>query len=167
MNKLIIIAAVGKNLELGYNNDLIWHIKDDMKFFKENTMNHHILMGKNTFVSLPGILPDRKHIILTSRCKNCFSDKVIVINSINEFNSLKDTIDDDIYVIGGAKVYSEFIDIADELLLTEIDDEYKDADVYFPNIKYEDFDKKVLKENRENKPPYKHVLYKRKNQEKS
>ena len=56
MGRLILIAAVGKNGELGKNNDLIWHIKEDMKFFKEKTINHHVLMGKNTFLSLPSIL---------------------------------------------------------------------------------------------------------------
>ena len=61
MKKLIVIAAIGKNNELGKDNDLIWHIKGDMNFFKENTINHHVVMGKNTFLSLPGMLKDRIH----------------------------------------------------------------------------------------------------------
>ena len=66
MGRLILIAAVGKNGELGKNNDLIWHIKEDMKFFKEKTINHHVLMGKNTFLSLPSMLKNRTHIVLTT-----------------------------------------------------------------------------------------------------
>ena len=62
-----IIAAVGLNNELGYNNDLIWHLPEDLKFFKEVTSNHTIIMGRNTFESLPKMLPNRKHIVLTSR----------------------------------------------------------------------------------------------------
>ena len=66
MGRLILIAALGKNGELGKNNDLIWHIKEDMKFFKEKTINHHVLMGKNTFLSLPSMLKNRTHIVLTT-----------------------------------------------------------------------------------------------------
>ena len=64
--KISLIACVGKNLELGKNNDLIWHLKGDMKFFKETTKGHHILMGRKTFQSLPKLLEDRKHLVLTS-----------------------------------------------------------------------------------------------------
>ena len=60
-----IIAAVGKNRELGKNNDLIWHLHEDMKFFKENTMGKPIVMGKKTLDSLPKLLPGRKHLVLT------------------------------------------------------------------------------------------------------
>ncbi|MBQ9012259.1 MAG: dihydrofolate reductase [Bacilli bacterium] len=84
MKKLIIIAAIGKNNELGKNNDLIWHIKGDMKFFKENTINHHVVMGKNTFLSLPGMLKDRVHLVLNDDDYK-FPDDVIVIRSIEEF----------------------------------------------------------------------------------
>ena len=65
MKDLIIIAAIGKNNELGLNNNLIWHLPGDMKFFKENTMNKNIVMGLNTFKSLPGLLKNRHHIVVT------------------------------------------------------------------------------------------------------
>lgn len=161
MNKLIMIAAVGKNGELGKNNDLIWHIKEDMKFFKEHTINHYILMGKNTFLSLPNLLKNRTHIVLT-RSDYKFPEEVIVLKSIDEFENLRKKIDDDIYIIGGAKVYSEFIDEADMIYLTEIDSKCEDADSFFPKIKYEDYDREVLKEDSENGISFKHVLYKKK-----
>lgn len=163
MNKLIIIAAVGKNLELGYKNNLIWRIKDDMKFFKKQTINHHVLMGSNTFLSLPNLLPNRTHIVLTSKPKFLYPKEVIVVNSINEFNKLKESIVDDVYVIGGGNVYSEFINDADEIILTEIDAECKEADVYFPKFKYEDYDKLIIGESKDNVPSYKHVKYTKKN----
>ncbi len=163
MNKLIIIAAVGKNLELGYNNNLIWHIKEDLQFFKNQTINHHILMGSKTYLSLPKLLPNRKHIILTSKPKNTYPEDVIVINSIDEFNIVRDSINDDIYVIGGAYVYKEFINDADEIILTEIDDEFSKADAYFPKIMYEDYDRVIISENKNNIPNYKHVKYIKKN----
>lgn len=67
MSKLIIIAAIGKNNELGKDNDLIWTSKEDMKFFRETTTGHTIVMGRNTFDSLPKVLPNRTHIVLTGQ----------------------------------------------------------------------------------------------------
>ena len=67
MKDLIIIAAIGKNNELGLNNNLIWHLPGDMKFFKETTINKNIVMGFNTFKSLPNLLKDRHHIVLTHK----------------------------------------------------------------------------------------------------
>ncbi len=162
MNKLILIAAIGKNKELGRNNDLIWHIKGDMKFFKERTLGHTMLMGKNTFVSLPKILPGRKHIILSKSSKSSFPKEVVVVNSLDEFDNVKKSINDDIYVIGGAKVYNEMINVADIMYLTEIDAECKDADVYFPSFKDEDWQRIILEEHLDNNPPYKHIMYKKK-----
>ena len=158
MKKLIVIAAIGKNNELGKDNDLIWHIKGDMNFFKENTINHHVVMGKNTFLSLPGMLKNRVHLVLNDDDYK-FPEGVIVLRNIEEFYEKAKMIDDDIYVIGGASIYKQFIDKADELILTEIDDECLDADVYFPSFKYEDYKRIVLKENLDNIPRYRHVKY--------
>ena len=69
MKNITMIAAVGKNLELGKDNDLIWHFKEDMKFFKENTINKPIVMGMKTLESLPHLLPKRTHIVLTRQNK--------------------------------------------------------------------------------------------------
>lgn len=162
MNKLIIIAAVGKNSELGRRNDLIWHIKEDLNFFKSVTMNHHMLMGKNTYLSLPKLLPGRTHMVLTTKGENSFPKEVICIRSLAEFNLLKKQIDDDIYVIGGASVYNEMINYADYMLLTLIDDECLDADVYFPKFNDELYEKEVIASYNDVTPKYKRVLYKRK-----
>lgn len=161
MNKLIIIAAIGKNKELGRNNDLIWHIKEDMKFFKEHTMGHPVLMGKNTFLSLPKMLPGRKHIVLSKKSKDFFPEEVIVVDSLDKFYDLKNNLDDDVYVIGGASVYNVMINTADVMYLTEIDAKCSDADVYFPSFKDEDWEKEVLEEHLDNDPPYRHMMYKK------
>lgn len=162
MGKIIIIAAVGKNLELGRDNNLIWRIKGDMKFFKDHTINHPILMGNNTFISLPKMLPQRLHIVLTNKTKDHFSNDVIVINSLKEFYDIKNKINDDIYVIGGASLYKQMIDNTDIMYLTEIEDECLDADAYFPKFKDEQWTKEVLEEHLNNNPPYRHVMYKKK-----
>ena len=65
MKNITIIAAVGKNLELGKDNDLIWHFKGDMRFFREHTLHKPIIMGRKTLESLPGLLPERQHIVLS------------------------------------------------------------------------------------------------------
>ncbi len=159
MKKLIIIAAIGRNNELGYKGNLIWKFKSDMKFFKEKTINHTIVMGDTTFFSLPKLLEDRKHIVLSLN-RNDFPSDVIVLRSIDEFKKLSSTIDDDIYIIGGASIYKQFINYADELILTEINDVAL-ADVYFPSFNKDDYDIKVLGENIENNIYFKHVLYKK------
>lgn len=161
MGRLILIAAVGKNGELGKNNDLIWHIKEDMKFFKEKTINHYVLMGKNTFLSLPSMLKDRTHIVLTTN-KDVTYENVIVLHSLNEALKYISSIEDDVYVIGGAKIYEEFIYYCDMMYLTEINDECLDANCYFPEFSTLDYDKKIIEENKTNNPNYKFVLYKRK-----
>ena len=74
--KLSIIAAIGQNNELGINNQLIWHLKKDMKFFKETTINHKIVMGRKTFESLPKLLVNREHIILTKQNINLPNVKI-------------------------------------------------------------------------------------------
>jgi len=156
-----IIAAIGKNNELGYNNDLIWHLPEDLKFFKEVTSNHTIVMGENTFFSLPRLLPNRKHIVL-SLSGNKFPDEVIIYNDFNNFLDDYKNKDEDIFVIGGGMIYKLFIDYADELYLTEIEDSFNEATVYFPEFDEDLFTKEILCEHADNNIKYKHVLYRRK-----
>ena len=153
-----IIAAIGKNNELGLNNDLIWHLPNDLKFFKETTLNQTIVMGYNTFVSLGRVLPNRKHIVLSFE-KVRLPDEVIQFNNLEDLNNyIKDK---DVFIIGGASMYKQFIDKADRLYLTEIDDNHK-ADVYFPNFDKSLFDKKILGTNSDNGINYTFTLYERK-----
>ena len=160
--KLSIIAAIGKNNELGKNNDLIWHLKDDMKFFKETTMGHKIIMGRKTFESLPGMLPGRKHLVLTRKTIE-FPKEVEVYHNIEDFIDIYKDSAEEIFDIGGETLYKQLLDYADKLYLTEIDAEDKDADVYFPKFNKEEFDKIIIDEHYDQKQDieYKHVLYKR------
>lgn len=153
-----IIAAIGKNNELGLNNDLIWHLPNDLKYFKEKTMNQTIVMGYNTFVSLGRILPNRKHVVLTF-------EKIRLPLDVIQFNNLEDLNnyikDKDVFIIGGASMYKQFIDKADKLYLTEIDDTHE-ADVYFPNFDKNLFNKKIIGTNSDNGINYTFTLYERK-----
>ena len=152
-----IIAAIGKNNELGLNNDLIWHLPNDLKYFKETTLNQTIVMGYNTFVSLGRVLPNRKHIVLSYQ-KIKLPDCVIQFNNIDDLlNYIKDK---DVFIIGGASLYNLFIDKADRLYLTEIDDSHE-ADVYFPQFDKNLFDKEIIGSNNDNGISYQFTLYKR------
>ena len=157
--KLSIIAAIGKNNELGKDNDLLWHIKEDMKFFKDTTWGHKVVMGRKTFESLPGLLPGRSHIVLSRKALE-LPKEVKLCKGIEEFLNIYENTDEEIFNIGGATLYKELLDYANKLYLTEIDDS-KEADVYFPYFDKSDFERKELCAHKENEISFKHVLYKR------
>lgn len=154
-----IIAAIGKNRELGRDNKLLWSLKGDLKFFKEKTTNHTIIMGRKTFESLGRLLPNRKHVVISS--SNDFPEEVDVYNNIESLLSHYKDSSEELFIIGGAKIYSEFINYATKMYLTLVDGEF-DADVYFPMFDENDWTKTVLSENEENGLKYKHVLYEKK-----
>lgn len=161
MENVTIIASLGKNRELGKDNQLIWRIPDDMKFFRDNTMNKVIVMGKNTFLSLPGMLPGRKHVVLTRNGDDLPRDVVVY----SDLDSLLDFIrcyDEEVMVIGGESVYQQMLPYTDEMLLTEIDDSCLEADSYFPIFSLEEFDKSILDSGVYDGVSYKHLVYKRK-----
>lgn len=158
--ELKMIAAVGKNNELGKNNDLIWPIKEDLKFFKNVTTGHTVIMGSNTFYSLPKVLPNRTNIVL-SRKNLVLPEGVILYHNIDEFLNDYEDKDEIVFVIGGGTIYRLFIDKADEIYLTEIDKECREATVYFPEFDKELYDKEILSENIEEDINYKHVLYRK------
>ncbi|MBR5227609.1 MAG: dihydrofolate reductase [Clostridia bacterium] len=156
-----IIAAIGKNRELGKNNDLIWHLPGDLKFFKEQTLGSVVAMGKNTFNSLPKKLPDRKHIVLADDdIFNKDVEDVIVMHDKLEFIKLCNLEAEkaDIFIIGGASIYNMFIGLADELYLTEIEAEAP-ADVYFPEFDKNNWKKEVLSSHEYDGIKYSHVKY--------
>lgn len=156
-----IIAAIGKNRELGANNDLIWHLPGDLKFFKEQTTGKTVVMGRNTFNSLPRKLPNRQHVVLSDIDSfNKDVSDVKVFNNACQFLKYCDleAEKDDIFIIGGASIYKMFIGYADELYLTEIDAEAK-ADVYFPDFNKEEWNREVLGEGQDGEIHYTHVRY--------
>lgn len=154
-----IIAAIGKNRELGRNNDLIWHLKEDMKFFKEKTTNHKIIMGRKTLESLPKLLPNRHHIVLTSLAID--NSNIETYKSMKELLENTKDLNEEIFIIGGASIYKEFIDIADKMYLTEIDEECNDATVYFPYFDKKEWTREIISDIKEDNISYKHILYKR------
>lgn len=156
--KISIIAAVGRNYELGRNNDLIWHFHKDMVFFRETTTGSTVLMGRKTFESLPKALPKRRNIVITND-KNYIAEGAEVCHSVDD--ALELCKNENVFVIGGGRIYQQFIDMADSLYLTEIEAECADADTYFPKFDKSDYSREVLAEHEENGIRFSHVLYKK------
>ena len=160
MKNVTMIAAVGKNLELGKDNDLIWRFKEDISFFRKHTIHKPIILGRKTLDSLPGLLPERQHIVLT-RSLEQFPDSVLVMHSIEELLPYIEQHEEEFMVIGGASVYRQMLPYADTMLLTEVDAE-SDADVYFPAFKEKDWNSTILSKQEEKGISYKHLVYTRK-----
>ena len=153
-----IIAAIGKNRELGRGNDLIWHIKEDLKNFKNLTMGKYIVMGKNTYESLPKHLEGRKYIVLSSSLSEI--ENGLLFNDFNKLLEFIKDVDEEVMIIGGASIYKLFLPFADKLYLTEIDSEEK-ADVYFPDFNKEDYECNVVSTNEVDGLKYSFVIYER------
>lgn len=135
--KSIIIAAIGKNNELGKNNDLLWHLPDDFKRFKALTTGHYIIMGRKTFESFPKPLPNRTHVVIT-RQKEYVSENSIVVSSLNEAYEVCQS-QNVVYIIGGGDIYAQAIKDASVLELTMVNATF-DAEVYFPDFSNQDWE---------------------------
>jgi dihydrofolate reductase len=126
-----IIAAVAKNRAIGFENKLIYWLPNDLKRFKALTTGHTIIMGRNTFESLPkGALPNRRNVVLSTTVKE--------LPGCDVFPTLDAALqscrpDEDVFIIGGARVYEQAIGKADRLCLTEVDDTPAQADAFFPD----------------------------------
>ena len=129
---LHIIAAVARNRAIGLENKLLYWLPNDLKRFKALTTGHTIIMGRNTFLSLPkGALPNRRNVVLSRTVKE--------IPGCDVYATLDEALascqpDEQVYIIGGASVYEQALDKADRLCLTEIDDTPQQADAFFPAI---------------------------------
>jgi len=133
-----IIVAVGKNRAIGFKNRLLWSLPDDMKFFKENTTGHTVIMGRNTYLSLPkGALPKRRNIVITMDKDEQFPG-CIMVNSIEEAIAQADS-DSENFVMGGASIYEQFFPIVQKLYYTDVEDS-PEADTWFPEVKEEDWE---------------------------
>jgi dihydrofolate reductase len=126
-----MIAAVAKNRAIGFENKLLYWLPNDLKHFKALTTGHTIVMGRKTFESLPkGALPNRRNVVLSQTTKELPGCEV--------FPTLEAALksckaDEDVYIIGGARVYQQAIAVADRLCLTEVDDTPQKADAFFPD----------------------------------
>ena len=157
-----IIVAMSKNNVIGKNNKLLWHLPDDLKRFKELTLNHVVVMGKNTYYSLPSTKALKNRInIVFSKTEN-FKDAETVSSMDDAILAIEKYKDKEIFIIGGETIYKMFIDIVDKIYLTIVDI-ILDGDVFFPNINYNDWDIVLESSNNNNKYSFKnYILIKKK-----
>ena len=151
-----IIAAVGKNLELGKDNKLIWKIPNDLKYFKMLTLGKTVVMGRKTYESIGKALLGRKNVVLTKQ--NIDIDDCIVINDYKDILS----INNDVFIIGGESIYKLFLPYADNLYLTEINAQCLNADTYFPYFDKNLYDKEIISSESYNGLSYSYVIYRKK-----
>ena len=161
-----LIAAIGKNRELGRDGGLVFRLPSDLKFFKEVTMGHPILMGRKTFESLPGMLPGRKHYVVTRDVKRLSGSlRAPVARPVGDLDAfVREHLEgmEEVFVIGGASIYERMLPYCDKLYLTEVDATDETADVFFPEVDFSKYTRKVLKKGKENGLDFAHVLYTKK-----
>ena len=154
-----IIAAIGKNNELGKDNKLIFKIKDDMTFFKEKTSGHKIVMGHKTWDSLPGKLKNRENIVIS---RHDFPGPDQIIHDLDAFIQTNQNTDEEIYIIGGGTVYFQFLPYAQNIYLTEINQSEKDATTFFPEFDKTKWHCQEFCSHQDGPIRYKHLSYTRK-----
>lgn len=142
-----LIAAVGKHGEIGRRGQLIFHLKEDMQFFKKTTTGHPVVMGRKTWDSLPGKLPNRKNLVISSRE---FIGPDQIIHNLDSFIKDHQNTPEEIFIIGGGAIYSAFLPYAKTLYLTEVDATDPSADTFFPNFDKSQYDKIIVKKGAEN-----------------
>src|SRR5690606_20419480 len=131
-SEITLIVAAGENDAIGKDNQLIWHLSDDLKRFKELTNGHHIIMGRKTFESFPKPLPNRIHVVISRQANYQVPTGVIVVNNLQDaFDVAKS--DKQPFVIGGGEIYTQAMAFADKIELTRVHENF-DADTFFPKI---------------------------------
>ena len=152
MKKTSIIVIIDEQNAIGKNGDLLCHLPNDLKHFKRITEHHTIVMGRKTFESLPkGALPNRQNIVLTND-KNAHFDNCIICHSLDEvWQHCND--EKEVFFVGGGEIYKTMLPEADKLYLTRIHHTFENADTFFPEI---DFDEWELIDRQENSADERH-----------
>ncbi|MCQ2294318.1 MAG: dihydrofolate reductase [Bacteroidales bacterium] len=151
---LSIIVACAQNMAIGKNNDLLWHISDDLKRFKSLTSGHAVLMGRNTFDSLPKKpLPKRRNIVITHNPDFSYQIPDTATGTLEVVHSIQEALlqtqgEEEVFVIGGAAIYQQLLPLADKLYITWVYQDFQ-ADVYFPEIDLNQFERVKITERQQ------------------
>lgn len=129
-----IVVAIAQNFAIGKNNDLLFHLPNDLKHFKEITSGHTIIMGRNTLLSLPKWpLPNRRHVVISDQPDDCFEGCEMVASIEEAIEKVKD--EKEAFIIGGGMIYKQFYPLVNKLYLTVVHQDFE-ADVFFPEVDY-------------------------------
>jgi dihydrofolate reductase len=146
MSTISVITAVDEHNAIGKKQQLLWNLPFDMQRFKGATTGHAVVMGRRTFESLPkGALPNRKNIVLTTLPPESFIN-VFVCNSMQDALELCEK-EEEVFMIGGAMVYRAAMEIADKLYLTRVHYMFDDADIFFPEINFDEWEETEREEH--------------------
>lgn len=137
-----IVVAMGEKNEIGFKNQLLWHLPKDLKHFKDLTSGHPVIMGRKTYESIGKPLPNRTNIVISKK-KNWFEEGILIVGSIKEAVKFAKKIDEDVFIIGGGTIYEQTMDVVDRLEVTLVKADLE-ADTYFPKI-----DAKIWKKTEE------------------
>lgn len=158
MKNLCMIACVSSDGGLGNDSQLLWHIPEDMKFFRETTQGSAVIMGRKTFDSIGKPLPKRENVVLSRSQGN---DKSVMWCDEKMLNDFLSNYAGKKFIIGGASLYKKFLPEAEAIYLTEVDAE-KPADVYFPQFDHTQFDQEILQQGEHDGVKYQMIKYTRK-----
>ena len=154
-----IIVAVARNWAIGLNNQLLWHIPEDFRWFKKHTSGHPVVMGRRTWESLPlKPLPGRKNIVITDDPRDCFPGTTCV-GSIEAAVEQMDSAGEN-FIIGGGMVYRQFLPLAQKVYLTVIDRDF-DADVWFPELDKSEWEETFREDHTDQDPGYTFLIFER------
>ena len=160
---LTIIVAAAENNAIGKNNDLIWHLSEDLKRFKSLTNGHHIIMGRKTFESFPKPLPNRTHIVISRQENYNVPDGVILVNNLEDaIDAAKN--DSQPYIIGGGEIYKQALSLATKIELTRVHESFE-ADTFFPELdllQWEEVETVFYAKDEKHKYDFSFITYKKK-----
>lgn len=149
------IAAMSKNLVIGKDNKLLWHIPDDFRHFKQTTMGKPVIMGRKTYESIGKPLPGRINIVITSKPESVSGD-IITVGTVEEaINKGKEIATqsgvDEVFIIGGGQIYEAALPQTDRIYLTVINQEYE-GDTFFPKLKADEWEERIIQSAEEPVP---------------
>ena len=162
MKQISIIVAIAQNHAIGKDNDLLWHISNDFKWFKENTRGHQVIMGQRTLESLPnGPLPKRSNIVITDKKGMTFDGCETVYSIEDAIEKCSDT--EESFIIGGGSIYKQFLEHANKFYLTRVHKDF-DADTFF-EVDFSDWNeiyREDVNDDPQNDFEYSFIIYERK-----
>ncbi|MCB0734311.1 MAG: dihydrofolate reductase [Bacteroidetes bacterium] len=163
--RISIIAAVAENGAIGKDNQLLWHIRDDLKLFKRTTLGHPIIMGRKSFESIGKALPGRTNVVIT-RKSHYQPENVLVFNSLNQaFDHFLEIGEDEVFVIGGGEIYRQSLNDANRLHLSHVHATVEDADTWFPTVdfsQWEQIEEESFEQSDVNQHAFTYRVYERK-----
>lgn len=165
-----MIAAVAENGVIGKDNDLVWNLPDDMKYFVEKTKKRHVIMGRKNYDSIPPKfrpLPNRPNIVIT-RQSNFVAEGCIVLNNLEDaFLLCKEAEEQEVFIIGGAQIYKMGLEVADKIYITEIHQNFN-GDTFFPDFdksKWKEVSRKHHSKDEKHECSFDYVIYERHNED--